>query len=280
MILVFFLSAGMIFQFVPVADAMPFDTIKGFVVDEDGNPVPDANVSFWQDGQLVPCNMGNPQQSRYFDDIKYYSTSSEYVGMFWLGEVYPGNYTIRAEKQGYTGSTTVNVTPVEVHYAFAANVTLAEYHVPVLTPQQRNLTGGIAGVITGENGTAWPGVKVTLWQGGNVVLVPGNPQKPVARSVEGREVNYQFDHLAPGQYTVVFEYRGLENETKNISVNVTDRPVMADIVLSNLIPVVPLNDATPSPPPSPLPTTGPDTLLILSSIGAAFLVISRRLKIK
>jgi hypothetical protein len=248
---------------------MPFDTIKGFVVDEDGHPVPDANVSLWQNGTLVPCNMGNPQQSLYYDDINYYSSSNMYAGMFWLGMVYPDNYTVRAEKRGYVGMTTVNVTQVEVHYAFFANVTLAGYYVPVLTWEQRNLTGGIAGVITGVNGTVWPGVKVTLWQGGDVVQMPGNPQLSSAMMVDGRGVNYTFDHLAPGQYTIVFEYRGLDNETKNVSVDVADRPAMADVVLTNVIPVVPLNDAT----PSPTPAAGPDALLVLSSLGIVIVIL-------
>jgi hypothetical protein len=254
------------------AVAMPLDTIKGFVLDEAGNPVPDANVSLWQNGTLVPCGMGNPQQSRFFDKIVYsYPSSNEYAGMFWFGMIYPGEYTIRAEKRGHVGTTITNVTPVEVHYAFVANVTIPGYHVPVFTPEQLNLTGGAAGTIRYADGTRAYGVNVTLWQNGDMVERPGNPQLSKTRNVTGREVDYLFDHLAPGQYNVVVESNAALKETESVPVNVTDSLAVTDLVLSHPYSPVPPGPGTATPS-----TPGPCTLLVLSSIGVAAVLVSTR----
>jgi hypothetical protein len=271
------LCSGLYLLSTPVATAMPLDTIKGFVLDEDGNPVPRANVSLWQNGTLVPYGLGNPQQSRFYDMLATIPSSREYVGMFWFGMIYPGEYTIRAEKRGHVGTTTANVTVVEVHYAFVANVTIPGYHVPVLTPEQRNLTGGVAGTIRYADGTRAYNVNVTLWQNGDMVERPGNPQLSGTRNVDGREVDYLFDHLAPGQYYVEIESSAARGKTESVPVNVTDNPVMADIALSYLYSPVPPGPGTLSPSPPPSSTAaGIGTLLALSSIGVAAMLISTR----
>lgn len=273
-ILALIVCSGLDLLSVPASAEKPWDTIKGFVVDENGNPVPDANVSLWQNGSLVPCSMGNPQQSRFYDMLSTYPSSREYVGMFWFGLIFPGQYMIRAEKRGHVGTTTTNVTEVETHYAFVANVTLSGYHVPILTPEQLNRTGGVAGTIRGTDGTRVYGVNVTLWQNGDMVERPGNPQLAETRNVSGREVDYLFDHLVPGQYQVVVLYDGIERGTENVSVNVTDRLVMTDITLSRLR-FPPHLIGTPSPPPSPSPSTdSADTVLVVSSIGVAAALVS------
>jgi hypothetical protein len=268
-VLALILCAGLALLTAPSAQAMPMDNIKGFVVDENGNPVPDANVSLWQNGTLVPCSMGNPLQSRFYNMTATIPSSREYVGMFWFGLLYPGQYTIRAEKRGHVGTMTVNVTPVEVHYAFVANVTLSGYHVPVLTPEQLNLTGGVAGTIKGVSGVRLYGVNMTLWQNGEMVEMPGNPQLAETRTIAGREVDYLFEHLAPGQYQVVVEYYAPQREMEKVSVNVTDGMVPADIILSHLLLVQPPDMGTPTPSPA----AGPDSLPVLSAIGLAVLLI-------
>jgi hypothetical protein len=141
--------------------------------------------------------MGNPQQSRFYNTTATIPSSREYVGMFWFGMIFPGQYTIRAEKRGHVGTTITNVTEVETHYAFVANVTLPGYHVPILMPEQLNLTGGVAGTIKDSSGAHTGGVNVTLWQYGDMVERPGNPQLAETRTIAGRDVDYLFDHLAP-----------------------------------------------------------------------------------
>lgn len=89
----------------------------------------------------------------------------------------------------------------------------------------------------------------------------------------GSKIDFLFDHLAPGRYTVVFECRGLENETKNVTVDVAGHTVMADIVLSNLIPAVPPGPGTATPP-----ANGLDILAVMSSLGAVVLLPSRSRK--
>ncbi len=248
-VLAIILCSGLGLLSVPASAEKPWDTIKGFVVDENGNPVPDANVSLWQNGSLVPCSMGNPQQSRFYDLLSTYPSSREYVGMFWLGLIYPGEYTIRAEKRGHVGTTTTSVTVVDTHYAFEANVTLSGYHLPVLTPEQLNLTGGVTGTIRGTDGTRIYGVNVTLWQNGEVVEMPGNPQLAETRLVAGQEVDYLFDHIAAGQYQVVALYDAPTRERENVTVNVTDGLAKADIVLSHLLLQSSHLIGTPSPCP-------------------------------
>lgn len=222
---------------------VPGAFITGYVLDEDGNPVPGAVVSLWQDGQLwqsgkyeyYPSN--NPQKT----NIAYSNTG------FRFGYIYPGEYTLTAEKDGYkrgpvgvhVGNETLSPTLLDsVAKPIMVNFTLNGYHVPTLTPEQRSYTGAIAGNIWAAAGypvTAVIGVNVSLWRDGRLVDRPDNPQSSFKQNFSGESVDYLFEHLAPGRYTVMAEYQTPYVYNDTVSVDVGTRPMRADIVLSHML---------------------------------------------
>lgn len=249
--------------------------ITGYVVDENGNGVSNAVVTLLQNGgkwqfagkiHYAPRSDENPQIS-----------GIDHPGSFTFGEVVSGNYTVTAEKDGFTGSkdfyvssdTGKKITHEPLRFSeTAVNVSLKGYKVPVFNSTQISYTGAITGsVYDGSHGLRV--ANVTLWQSGQMLKVPKNPQ----RSLPG---TYQFEHIPPGQYEVRAEACDVAGNWHNssISVTVVDTPVQADVVLSTMAgSQLPPNTPTPAPSPdntseqpdstTPFPETG-DVLLAIT----------------
>jgi hypothetical protein len=243
---------------------VPTAYVTGYVFDEDGNPVTSATVilrqdgNLWQAGNFMLDDGANPQTTNIHNGVTMgYLTE----GSFAFGLLFPGEYTLTAEKDGYKSSSVsfhVGEDTMSPNQLLAAsheihvNITLTGYHVPTFTPEQRSYTGAIAGTIRDRSGGQTPVANVSLWKDGHLVDAPDNPQASSWQNVSGRAVNYAFEHLAPGHYTVLAEYYGFGwNDT--ISVDVGTDTVMADIVSSYY------GFPHPSTPPSPTasPTNDP-----------------------
>lgn len=111
----------------------------------------------------------------------------------------------------------------------------------ILTPGQRANTGAIIGNIGSQYGHG--SGNVSLWQDGKLVPLPDNPQMSFGRDRAGKDVDYAFEHLSPGHYTVNVAYHpGPTDEEDSIPVDVGTDVVTADIMLTHM-------------PPMPLPTT-------------------------
>lgn len=234
---------------------VPGGYITGYVLDEDGIPVPDATVSLLQEGQLWQpekynyprFNYGiNPQTTR----IAYHDTEGFLQeGSFLFSLPLPDEYTLAVEKDGYKGSASVYI-PRELLYpdtndsvprTFIVNITLKGYHQPTFSPEQLSYTGAIVGEIRSVPGYH-AGANLSLWQDGRMVKMPNNPQSTLDYYYLGKRVDYLFEHLAPGNYTVMAEYRGdgyYGNYSKTVSVDVGTCPMRADMVLPEKIKMPP-----------------------------------------
>ncbi|MGA9139909.1 MAG: hypothetical protein WBZ29_06770 [Methanocella sp.] len=265
--------------------------ITGYVFDEDGHPVSAAIVTLWQDGKPWQHNTKltyqggdvNPRASGIYG-------SNE--GFYLFGLAAPGEYVLAAEKNGYTGTASVNVANTPTHGGFdsgldvdtrSVNITLSGYRVPVLSQEQQSFTGGIAGSLKTYRGYGVIGVNMSLWQNGRLVEMPGNPQSSYSRDFNGSQIDFLFGHLAPGQYLIIAEYYSPFRETENVTINVSDRIEIIHIVLARI-----LNSITTTPAPNTTSTGSPDasatartpfpgTAVILLTIGftAALIHIQR-----
>jgi hypothetical protein len=226
---------------------VPGGYITGYVLDENGVPVPGATVSLLQEGNLwQPDKYGypslpygiNPQTTRiaYHDNDSFLNE-----GGFLFGLPIPDEYTLAAEKDGYKGSASVhiahellypNASSGSVSRTFTVNITLKGYHQPTFSPEQLSYTGAIFGEIRGVPGYH-VGANISLWQDGRMVKMPNNPQYTLERNYSGKEVDYMFEHLPPGNYTILAEYIHGGNYCDTITVDVDTRPMRADMVLSN-----------------------------------------------
>lgn len=222
------------------AKKVPGAYIVGYVLDDDGKPVPGATVTLWQEDKLwysnYQYNWHNPQLSRFAYSDEYYIDGGLKEGGFLFGFAYPGNYTLTAEKDGYRiNSTSLHVNDstmselVSNPVAVPVNVTLKGYHVPTLTPRQQAYTGAVLGEIRTGHGYYTSGVNVSLWQNGRIVDMPDNPQASLGRNYSGNRIDYMFEHLAPGRYTIMAQDME-SNET--VTVDVGNIPMRADIVLT------------------------------------------------
>jgi hypothetical protein len=208
--------------------------MTGYVFDEGGNPVSAANVTLWQDGMLwlqsksVYASSANPQTSDIHNGNE---------GYYLFGVVDPGNYTVRAEKDGHEGSAGL----VFGYNSVIINVTLTGYRIPSFSEEQLSYTGAITGTVYDMSGQDMTnGANVSLWQDGQMLKMPGNPQVGLGNA-------YLFEHLAPGRYEVraVMHYVAVfKDYPANISVNVSNDVVSADIVLPFSAPLKP----EPTPP--------------------------------
>ncbi len=256
---------------------VPGAYIAGYVMDEDGKPVPYANVTLWQDGRLwstkyvlVPSN--NPQMSRIAYTNESGGLSFLKEGGFLFGFAAPGEYTLTADKDGYksssvkvhVGEETISPSQLEsVPHPFMVNITLSGYRVPTLTPGQRANTGAIIGNIKSRYGYGGGGINVSLWRDEILVRLPDNPQTSFRRDYSGKEVDFVFEHLPPGNYTVMATYYAGGRYDETVSVDVGTGTVTADIMLMH-------------EPPPPLATPAPSGLFVLIVMGsAAFLVFKK-----
>ncbi len=223
-------------------------SVAGFVVDVDGNPVSNAVVTLWGDGQIVNPSggfFGNPQISRLYS----LSESPEGpMGFFRFDGVYPGQYTVTAEKDGYNGSVTVSVSNDTVHRlsspadmqvphndTMMANITLNGYHAPVLSAGQLSYAGAVTGIVLDSEGKVltFGDAKVSLWQNGQMVGRPDNPQYPDLSGDRPR--GFLFGHLPPGRYEVRANVTDITWATHraNVTVDVGNSTVIANITLEN-----------------------------------------------
>ncbi len=259
--------------------------VTGFVLDENGNPVSCAIVTLWQDGPLwqhTKLIYSNGDVNPKASDI--YGNSE---GLFLFGLVSPGQYVLTAEKEGHVASVNLSVGNDTAQMPFGGtldiatnnvNITIKGYDVPVLSQVQLSYGGAITGTLLGRYGTRVIGVNVSLWQDGQIVKMPKNPQSSFRRNVSGREVDYLFEHLTPGEYQVMAEYAAPFTSNDSVTVNVSNGLATADIVLSQLYLTPPPTLPPESTLPTPVPSPAPGIAAVLPSIGVAILImgISRR----
>lgn len=218
---------------------VPGGYITGYVVDMDGNPVPGATVSLLQDGQLwnpgkyscfAPYPYGvNPQTTR----IAYLDTEGFLQeGSFLFGLPVEDEYTLTAEKDGSNGSVRVYVAGDTK--VMTVNITLNGYHQPTYSPEQLSYTGAITGNLMTASGMKVRGINMSLWQDGKLVNMPYNPQSSFERNFSGARVDYLFEHLVPGHYTVMAEYHTGGDYNDTVALDVGASPMRADIVLSQM----------------------------------------------
>jgi hypothetical protein len=231
--------------------------IIGYVLDEDGNPVSAANVTLWQNGQfwqqtrVTYAGSENPQASDIHNGNE---------GYFIFGFVEPGNYSVRAEKDGHMGSTGLTF----VDKTITINCTINGYRVPSFSPEQLSYTGAITGTVYETSGQVMTdGANVSLWQDGQMTKMPGNPQV-------GTGSTFLFEHLPPGRYEVraAMQYvRVFRNNSAKVSVNVSNGSVTADIELPFAAPQPP-----PTLPPTPVPSPSPGVAMAMLSLGIGILL--------
>ncbi len=250
--------------------AMPNGYIMGYVLDENGNPVPGADVSVWQNGQLWKPQQygdysgddnGNPQTTRIT-----YVNADGFVkeGGFLFDLPYPDEYTITAEKGRYKGSANIHVSQNSSSHIIV-NITLDGYYQPTFTPDQLSYNGVIVGDIRDIHGYNNWRYDVSLWRDGHLVIMPNNPQTCGIHNYSGTQVDYIFEHLAPGGYTVMVSYLTYYYND-NVSVDIDTRPMRADILLSRE-PTVP----DPLPDISFTPTVGEFVASTQASLSATAL---------
>lgn len=252
----------MIIQCMPVARSAdtPGGYIRGYVLDEDGNRVPRANVTLWLDGRqwqltkYIFSGTENPQLSGIANSQDNIFPGE---GGFLFGFVYPGDYVLTAEKDGYNGTASVNVngstmrTAVIVPQEVPVNITLKGYHVPSLPAEQQDYTGAITGNIRTGSRLKAMGVNVSLWQDGRLVNRTDNPQASFERNYSEVVVDYLFEHVAPGNYTVMATYFAGDIYTDSVPVRVGVKPMRADIILTKF-----MNRPTEFPDYAITPTVG------------------------
>lgn len=248
---------------------VPGGVISGYVLDEDGKPVSRAVVTLWQNGQIwQPLNYAlnacvNPQETNIAYSNKYGYLKE---GSFEFGLLYPGEYTLTVEKDGYKdGSANIHIGNDTMRQtildpgppATIVNITLSGYYVPTLTPEQLAYNGSIAGTLRSAYGPGVEDVNVSLWQDGRMINRPDNPQSSLQRNFSGKSVDYLFEHVAPGRYTVRAEYIYPLPYNDTVSVDVGTDAATADIILSHVVPTrpstAPTQVATPSKPTPALP---------------------------
>ena len=178
--------------------------LSGFIVDDLGNGVPGVNVTLWQNGQLMNYT-GNPQESG--DGL--IAPLGAYSFVTRQDTLQPGVYQIMAQNDGFIGSITVNYQGMTVN----KNISLLGYvYIPQATPMP-NVTYPLylTGLVLDCNGISVPGANVTLWQNGQVISCPENPQQ----SSDGQTSapgTYNFtvdrDNLSIGDYQITAEKYG------------------------------------------------------------------------
>ncbi len=124
---------------------------------------------------------------------------------------------------------------------------------PILYSSQ--YTGAISGTIRSYSGYQVMNVTVFLLKDGKIVERPDNPQSSFERNFSGKSVDYLFENLTPGKYTVVAEYFAPNKFNETVSVDVNTTPITINIILTHLRTQPTYSTAsTPSPNrPKPMP---------------------------
>lgn len=188
---------------------VPGGVISGYVLDEDGKPVSGAVVTLLQNGQVwQPVNYDfqgctNPQGTNIaYSNMYGYLTE----GSFEFGFLYPDQYTLKVEKDGYKsnstdiliGNDTMRQTMLDSEPPHTiVNITLVGYHVPTLTQEQLSYSGSISGTLRNAIGTAIPATNVSLWQDGRIVNRGDNPQSSMEHNFSGKALIIYLNTLHP-----------------------------------------------------------------------------------
>lgn len=201
------------------SDVSTTGAIAGFVLDEAGHPVAEANVTLWQEGHLwvTPSNADlricNPASTDvYCGGPKPYF----YLGHFNFGRVDPGQYTLTVDKGGSRGFVNVSVgadnarddsitggTGGSTQPGDAPlNLTLAGFHASGYSQAELAYAGAIGGRVY-STGDFIRYTTIHLMQNSTDVDIPENPQIACGEKVPPSGGNYRFDHLAPGRYEVL-----------------------------------------------------------------------------
>lgn len=270
----------------PGGGSLVSGSIAGKVLDADGNPVSNAVVTLWEDGVIAHTGSNNPIISELYSNEG--ATDEQFAeGRYQFFGVYPGNYTLMAEKDGQKSSTSISVNNETVHRTFeelngsndtiSVNLVLKNYHVPVLTPEHMSYMGEITGTIYDQNSVTIPSANVSLWQNGELLIIPKNPQYAYSNGT------YRFEHIAPGQYQLTAEEEG--HVSSPATVTIADTMIKVNITIADYA-WLPPGWLPPGPPmttnvtlvsdrPKPTPAAGILTLLLFLIVAVAYVRKSR-----
>lgn len=257
--LVFFFSST-----TAIAD-IPLDVITGLVLDEYGQPVPNATVTLmqggrlWQPNESVFSGITNPQTSGFEGDK---------VGWYDFSLLYPGQYTIMVEKWGYKGSASVQINDTNVHSPHSVNIILEDFDA-ALSQEQVSYRGGVAGQIWDTmHDLLVHYANVSICHDGQMVRISDNPQK----SMDG---NFSFRHLAPGRYEIKIEAPQPSGDIvcENATVDVGTGIVNNDIIMQHYASHHPSAPTRSPVSASPSPTPEPPTATPAPSTGAIMVLL-------
>jgi hypothetical protein len=200
--------------------------LVGFVVDDLGNRVPDANVTLLQNGQMLKYS-GNPQYSG--DGLS--APLGAYYFIIQQDTLQPGGYQILAVKGSFMGSiiidyngTTVNKNIRIPGYVYVPPPTMTPTPTASVTYPQY-----LTGLVLDCNGYSVPYANVTLWQNGYLVSSPNNPQLSSAGGASALGF-YNFtinrNTLQTGEYRIMAEMGG---QSGNITVNYAGSSVYCNV---------------------------------------------------
>ena len=215
----------------------------------------------WQPNESVLSGITNPQATGVEGDIK---------GSYVFALLFPGQYTVTAEKYGYKGSASVHINNTTIHSPYSVTVAIQDFDAD-LTQEQAQYHGAITGVVYDRSQRVMTRyANVSLWQNEKMVVMPKNPQK-------GGNTTYVFKHVAPGHYAIRAEMSAMSffsGIVVNASVWIDTVNVTADMILPSSAPSGPHPTQVPSPTPTQVPTEVPSTATPAPSVGVIMVLLS------